>query len=91
MCSRKVKSRKCKISPFTWCFARYLLLFLDSLVVFVIVWGWESSSVSPAVRDGDDVGLVFGDLEEHGQVEVGAGRVAPPAVVAGLLLKRRSQ
>ncbi|URE23233.1 hypothetical protein MUK42_03227 [Musa troglodytarum] len=39
----------------------------------------------PPVGDGDDAGAVFGDLEEdgHGEVEVGAGRVAPPAVVGG--------
>lgn len=37
----------------------------------------------PAKRDGDDPGAVLGDFEEHGhgQVEVRARRIAPPAVV----------
>ncbi|RWW00135.1 hypothetical protein GW17_00036925 [Ensete ventricosum] len=39
----------------------------------------------PAVGDGDNAGAVLGDLEEHGhgEVEVGAGRVAPAAVIGG--------
>ncbi|BAS87106.1 Os03g0822033, partial [Oryza sativa Japonica Group] len=39
----------------------------------------------PAVGDGDDAGAVLGDVEEHGhgEVEVGARRVAPAAVVGG--------
>ncbi|CAA7410550.1 unnamed protein product [Spirodela intermedia] len=39
----------------------------------------------PAVSDRDDAGLVLGDLEEGwlGEVEVGAGGVAPATVVAG--------
>ncbi|RWW08953.1 hypothetical protein GW17_00027587 [Ensete ventricosum] len=46
--------------------------------------GWVDGWV-PSVRDGDDAGAVLGDLEEHGhgEVEVGAGRIAPPAIVRG--------
>ena len=35
--------------------------------------------------DGDNAGAVLGDSEEHGhgEVEMGAGRVAPAAVVVG--------
>lgn len=44
---------------------------------------WKRSS--PAERDWDDAGAVLGDLEEHrhGEVEVGARRVAPATIVAG--------
>lgn len=39
----------------------------------------------PAKGDGYDTGSILGDLEEHGhgEVEVGAGRVAPPTIVGG--------
>ena len=41
--------------------------------------------ISPAVAYGNNSGMVLGDLEEHGhgEVEVGARRVAPAAIVAG--------
>jgi hypothetical protein len=47
----------------------------------------------PAVGDGDDAGAVLCDVEEHGhgEVEVGAGRVAPPAVVGGERVVRRAE
>lgn len=40
----------------------------------------------PAEEDGDNAGLPLGDLHEGrlGHVEVGAGRVAPPAMVGVL-------
>lgn len=47
-------------------------------------WGWRGGDL-PAVGDGDDTSLVLRDLEEGGlgEVEVGAGGIAPAAVVAG--------
>ena len=41
--------------------------------------------ILPAEGDGDNAGAVLGELEEpgHGEVEVGPGRVAPAAIVAG--------
>ena len=44
--------------------------------------GWRDS---PAIGDGDDSGTVLSDLEEHwhGEVEVGARRVAPATIVTG--------
>ncbi|RWW07706.1 hypothetical protein GW17_00028899 [Ensete ventricosum] len=53
----------------------------------------EPSGAIPSVRDGDDAGAVLGDLEEHGhgEVEVGARRVAPPTVVGGERVVRRAE
>jgi hypothetical protein len=50
-------------------------------------------SYVPAVGDGDDAGAVLRDVEEHGhgEVEVGAGRVAPPAVVGGQRVVGRAE
>lgn len=40
---------------------------------------------SPAETDGDDAGTVLGNFEEHwhGQIKVGARRVAPSTIVTG--------
>jgi hypothetical protein len=55
--------------------------------------GGKRCLVSPAVGDGDDAGAVLGDVEEHGhgEVEVGAGRVAPAAVVGGQRVVGRAE
>lgn len=39
----------------------------------------------PAVRNRDDTGTIFSDLEEHGhcQIKMGSRRIAPPTIVAG--------
>lgn len=38
----------------------------------------------PAVRNRDDTGTIFSDLEEHGhrQIKMGSRRIAPPTIVA---------
>lgn len=39
----------------------------------------------PAVRNRDDTGTIFSDLEEHGhcQIKMGSRRIAPATIVAG--------
>ena len=45
------------------------------------------------IEDRDDAGLVDADVEPRrlGHVEVGAGRVAPPAVIAGEVVVWRAE
>ncbi|KAK3005132.1 hypothetical protein RJ639_017856 [Escallonia herrerae] len=54
---------------------------------------WTTSDALPAVRDGNNAGAVLGYSEEHGhgKVEVGARRVAPPAIVVGQVIVGRAE